>query len=296
MNVETFAILGALAFALSAIAQRRAVIKVPNAATGVLISVPISAPFFLIILAATGQISSIASFSWQNYVWLAAAGVVHFVVGRSLSYSCVQLVGVNIANILRRIGPLISVILGISLLAEPVSWQLIVGVLLIIGGVLATSFDPKVFRGKQSITSGISRKAIFLGLGAGLAWGTTPIMVKLGLGDSGAPAAGALISFLAATTVLSMSLLNKNRRTELFSMNKRAIAFFCLCGLLSGTAQLLKYIALSKAPASVIIPLFEISPVFGLILAFLINRKLEVFSPIIVMATIGVVLGAILLL
>ena len=160
---------------------------------------------------------------------------------------------------------------------------------------MAAGLNRETLRGNQSLTSGIPRKAIFLGIGAGLVWGISPIMVKLGLGESGAPLAGAFISFLAATVVLSMSLLNQNRRTDLFSMNSRAIAFFCVCGSLSSTAQLMKYIALSKAPASIVAPLFAISPVFSLVLAFLLNRRLEVFSPAVIIATIAIAVGAILL-
>ncbi len=296
MSAGAFAIIGALAFAFDAIVTRRAVIKVSNAAAGVMISAPLSVPFFLIILTAIGQIGSIFSFSWQSYAWLSTAGILHFVVGRSLNYTCVQLVGANRTNILRRVSPLVAVVLGVSMLGEPLSWQLIIGVLLITGGVVATGLNLQTLRGNQSLTSGIPRKAILFGIGTGLAWGISPILIKLGLGESGSPVAGALIAYLAATVVLSISLLNRNRRTALFSMPGRAVAFFCLSGLLSSTAQLMKFIALSMAPASVIAPLFSMSPVFAIVLAFLLNRKLEVFSSTVIMATIAAIVGAILLL
>lgn len=296
MSAGIFAIIGALAFSFDAIVIRRGVIKVSNAAAGVMISAPLSVPYFLIVLTAIGELSSIARFSWQSYAWLAGAGILHFAVGRSLSYNCVQLVGANMTNILRRVSPLVAVTLGISVLGEPLSWQLIVGSLLIIGGVVATGLSPQMFRGNQGLLSGIPGKAVLFGIGAGLAWGTSPIMIKLGLGEAGSPVAGALVAYLAASTVLSMSLMNQNRRTDLFSMDRKAVAFFCISGLLSSTAQLLKFIALSMAPASVVAPLFNVSPIFTIILTFLLNRKLEVFSPTVIIATIAVVAGAILLL
>ncbi|MFC1902858.1 EamA family transporter [Chloroflexota bacterium] len=296
MSAGIFAIIGALAFSFDAIVIRRAVIKVANAAAGVMISAPLSVPYFLIVLTAMGELNSIARFSWQSYAWLAGAGILHFVIGRSLSYNCVQLVGANLTNILRRTSPLVAVILGISVLGEPLSWQLIVGSLLIIGGVVATGLNLQMFRGEQRPFAGIPGKAIFYGISAGLAWGTSPIMIKLGLEEAGSPVAGALVAYLAATIVLSMSLMNQNRRTDLFSMDRRAVGFFCMSGLLSSTAQLLKFIALSVAPASVVAPLFNTSPIFTIILTFLLNRKLEVFSPTVIIATIAVVAGAILLI
>ena len=296
MSAGAFAIIGALAFSFDAIVIRRAVIKVSDAAVGVMISAPISVPFFLLVLTGIGQISSLFHFSWQSYAWLSAAGILHFAIGRSLSYNCVRLVGANMTKILRIVSPLVAVTLGISVLGEPMSWQLIVGALLIIGGVVTTGFNPRAARNDQKPTPAIPRKAILYGIGAGLAWGTSPILIKLGLGESGAPVAGALIAYLAATVVLSISMLNHDRRTTLVSMPGRAVAFFCISGMLSSTAQLMKFVALSIAPASVVAPLFNISPIFTIILTFLLNRKLEVFSPTIILATIAIVAGAILLL
>ncbi len=295
MSGAAFAILGALAFGVNGLITRRAVIKVLDATVGVLISVPLSVPFIMIILIAMGQIGSIVSFSWQGYAWLSAAGILNFVVGRSLSYSCVQLVGSNIASVIRRVSPLVAVTLGISVLGEVVTWQLIVGVLLIILGIMVAGVNPQTLRSGQDLFSGIPRKAFLLGIGAGVAWGLTPVLVKLGLGDSGHPVAGVFISYSAATIVLSTSLWNHNRRAALVGMESRAIGLFGLSGLLSAIAQLFRYIALSIAPVTVVAPLFSISPVFLLILSFLFNRKLEVFHSTVIIGAIAVVAGSILL-
>ena len=70
-----FALSSALAFALNNIFLRRAVLKVSDASIGILISVPMAVPLFFFILILTGQTAKILSFSWQEYVWLALAGV-----------------------------------------------------------------------------------------------------------------------------------------------------------------------------------------------------------------------------
>ncbi len=296
MSAEAFAIIGALSFAFGNIVTRRAVTKVLDAAVGVLITVPISVPFFLLILIATGQIGSVVSFSWQNYLWLSAAGILHFVGGRSLFYSCAQLVGVNIANVMTRVNPLVSVFLGISVLSESLTWEITVGALLIVFGVILSGLNPQMFRKGHGLFSSIPRKAVLLGVGAGLAWGISPILIKVGLSGSGSPVAAAFISYSAATIILSISLWNRNRRAAFAGMKSGAIGLFCVVGLLSSTAQLMRYVSLSMAPASVVIPLFSISPVFHVILSFLLNRKLEVFGPTVIMGTIAVVAGSVLLI
>ncbi len=296
MGGGVFAILGALTFAFNGIVTRRAVIKVLDATVGVLITVPMGVPFFMLILFVTGQTASIVSFSWQSYAWLSAAGILHFIVGRSLGYNCIQLVGTNITNILRRVSLLVAVILGISVLGETITWQLIVGVLLIFGGIIFAALSPEMLGNGQRVFSGIPRKVVLLAFGNGLAWGITPILVKIGLGDSGSPVAGAFISYSAATIALSISLWSHNIRTTVTGMPGRAAGLFCLISLLSSIAQLLRYTALSMAPVSVVSPLFSTTPIFQVILAFLFNRKLEVFNRPIIIGTIAVVVGSILLI
>ncbi len=296
MSAWAFAIVGALSHAFGALATRRAVIKVPDATVGTLLSVPIGVPFYLLILIVTGQISSIASFSWQSFVWLSAAGIIHFMIGRALSYNCVQLVGANASQIITRVSPLVTAFLGISVLSEQLTWELALGILLIVTGVVVIGLNPQVFRSGHGIPSSIRRKAFLFGIGAGILWGISPILVKLGLQDSASPVAGVFISYSAATITLGISLLSQKRRAIALSMKREAIGFFCLAGLFAGTAQLMKYIALSTAPASVIVPIFSISPVFLLLLSFLFNRKIEVFNPLVITGTIAVVIGSILLI
>ncbi|MFC1814904.1 EamA family transporter [Thermodesulfobacteriota bacterium] len=290
-----YAISAAISYALNSTFIRRASLKVPDASFGTLITVPMAVPYFFLILTLNGQIQSIFSFTWQSYVYLALAGIVHFVVGRSLSYRCVQLVGANIASILRRFSILVAVVIGLSFLREPFSWQLAGGVVLIVTGLTLAGFSPHTIRTSDGRILKIPVKAIMLGLGCGLSWGISPILARLALRESGSPIAGAFISFVAATAVLSVSLLNRKRRASAAYLTGGAAILFFIAGLLSCTANLFRYLALSLAPASVISPLVATSPVFVMIFSFLFNRKLEIFSKQIIIGTITVVIGTILL-
>jgi drug/metabolite transporter (DMT)-like permease len=111
MKGPLLALLSAIFFALTMIFIRRAVLKVPDASLGTLISVPMAVPIFFIILAVTGQIQSVFRFSWEGYVWLSSAGILHFVIGRSLNYKLVRLVGANVGTILRRANIMVSFII-----------------------------------------------------------------------------------------------------------------------------------------------------------------------------------------
>jgi drug/metabolite transporter (DMT)-like permease len=266
-----------------------------DASIGVLITVPLSAVFIMIILLATGQVGSITSFSWQQYGWLSAAGILQYIVGRTLSYNLTQLVGANIGNILRRLNVPVIVALGILVLGEPLSWELVVGVLLILSGVTLAGLNPQMFRNGQGLFSSAPRKAYLLALGIGLSWGTTPILIKLGLSGSNSPVAGAFIAHVAATIALLPFLLNRNKRTALTGMKGRALGYFCLGGVFGATANLMMYFALSLGPASMVSPIIETYPILALLLAFVFNRNLEIFSRYVIIGTIVTLAGSLLL-
>jgi len=295
MTGSVAAIFSALSYAFNSMLLRRAVVGVSDATIGILISVPMAVPFVIAVLVVTDQLGSILEFSWQSYLWLSSAGILHYVVGRSLYYNSIQLVGANITGILWRINTPVAVILGISLLDEPVSWQLGTGVALIVFGITVAGLNPQMFQNGKNRFSDIPLKAFIFGFGAGVSWGITPILIKTGLRDCGSPVAGVFVSFLAATIVLSISLLRHGRRTTLAGMRGRTAGLFFCAGLCSCIANLMRYTALSLAPASIVSPLVSTSPILVLGLSYLFNRTLEIFSKPVIVGTVAVVMGSILL-
>lgn len=290
-----FALLAAVFFAGNTILIRRAVLKVSDASLGTLVSVPMGVPLFFIVLIATGRTGDLLLFSWQETAWLSMAGILHFVVGRSLYYGCVQLVGANIAGILRRTNILVSVVLGITLLSEPLTWKLALGVSLIITGITLTGLSPQTFRSADGKIARIPIKAVLLGFGCGLSWGISPIFIKLGLKTTGAAIPGAFISFAAATVFLGMTLIGRQRRTAVDQLTSLAAVLFFSAGLFSFSANLVRYLALGLAPASVVTPLVATEPVFMMIFSFIFNRQLEIFSRPVIFGSILVVVGTVLL-
>ncbi|MFC1872286.1 EamA family transporter [Chloroflexota bacterium] len=296
MGYVPLAVLGSLFFAFNNIFQRRAVIRVTDAAIGVLITVPMAAILYLIILVSLGQVSSIFSFSWQSYLWLAAAGIINYAIGRSLRYYLMQLSGANISNLLVSSSrPMFAVFFAITLLNEPLTWELAVGLSLIVSGLVINGLNPQIFKGEGRLFSGIPGKAYLLALGIGLAVGLAPILIKLGLGGSGSPVAGAFIAHSVATLSFIPLLFDHKKRVSLVTMKRGALGYFLLAGFFAAIAQLFRYSALGIGPASVVAPLFSISPIFALLLAFFFNRKLEVFNRNVILGTVVVIVGAITL-
>ncbi len=296
MSGAPLALLSAACYGLNRVVVRRGVIKISDPTVGVLISVPLSLPFFLLILIAIGRVHDIVSFPWQSYVWLSLAGVIHFVGGRSFGYAATQLLGANIGSIMGRVAPIAAVTLGISLLGEPLTGGIILGVLLIVGGVSVAGWKPKMpDHDGSNPGSHLPLKGILFGLGSGLCFGITPLFVKMGLHEPYSPVAATFISYFAATIILITFLLSRGKRTILFGMGRSLFLLFFFAGLLTSVAQLSRYIALSISAVSIVSPLISTSPVFVLGFSFLFNRKLEAFNLAIIVGAIATVIGAIVL-
>ena len=195
MSGEALAILSALAFSFSTISLRWVVVKVSDATLGTFVSIPLSLVFYFLILVATGQVGSIAGFGWQSYLWLSLAGIFNFIVAYSFYYSGTKLIGANISATLSRFSIVIALVLGVTILSEPLSWHLIVGSLLIIFGLMIIGLHPDLFRGKMRLPSGISLKGILFGLCAGVFWGMGAVFIRMAVEDAQSPIAGAFIAF-----------------------------------------------------------------------------------------------------
>ena len=295
MSAVVLSAFSALSFAMSSVVTRRVVVRVRDAAVGTVITVPFSVIIFFLVLLAIGQVSAIGSFTWQGYAWLSTAGIVQFVIGRSIYFRLIRFVGANIASIMGHLQVVVAVVLGISLLGEPLTWRLVLGVFLLLFGLMITAINPEMLHDRKKILSGIPAKAYLMGLALGIAWGISPVLVKLGLGDSSSPVAGVFISYAAASIALSLFLWNRSSRATINELSFRTTAFFCVGGMFSSTAQLLKYVALSLGAVSMVTPVFSLSPILILLLSFLFNRKLDVFGIQVVIGVFTAVVGTLLL-
>jgi transporter family protein len=296
MTGPLLALLSAFFFALHAVFVRRAVLEVQDSSIGILISVPLSLPILVPIVAFSDQLPAVIRFPWQSYLWLSAAGIFFFVVGRTLIYRCSQLLGANISSILIRTSVLISVIIGIVFLKEPLNWRIAAGVLLITVGIMLTGTSSQMFRGADGSFSKIPAMPLLLGLGCGFSIGISFVFARLGLKDSGAPMAGVLVAYIAATIVLGFFLFNRRKRRLLFQLPGRVAGLFFFTGILSLAANIARFGALSLAPASIVAPLVWTYPIFLLFFSYLLNRKIEIFNRIVVFGTITVVAGSLLLI
>jgi drug/metabolite transporter (DMT)-like permease len=303
-------LLSAATFAFNNVSVRRGVLS-GTVVQAMAIAVPIGVPILLIIAALFEQLGTVADFSWQATFWLALAGIDHFVIGRYCNYRATKAMGGNLAGLVQQIGIVISLGSALIFLDEYLTPLKVFGMILLFSG-LYIALKSREGRGgggagkdgapkKPQFTPDFSEGLLYSAL-SGVAYGMSPLFIRLGLsyGGPGAGLAASLISYTAAGMVVVLFLLlQPSQLRHALAVDHGAARWFTSSGVSVCMSQMLRYMALSVAPITVVAPIQQTSVIFRIIFSWFINREHEVFDIRVVVGivisligTIGISLGA----
>jgi len=236
-------------------------------------------------------------------VFLALSGIVHFAFGRSWGYRSLGLIGATRSVVVTSLNPIVTVLLAMSILGEAVSVTMLIGIILTLLGPIVLLKEKvsiedqhsKVGERGKELDRRTLYKGIFYGVGAALFWGSSAILIKLGLENGGTPVAGTFIAYLSASLVIApSSFLNREYREEILRRDKESIKDVLYSGLTSNMAQLMRYIALGLGSAIVVSLTLRTVALWSLLFSFLFMRQHESFSRWVLLGNALLVVGTIL--
>jgi drug/metabolite transporter (DMT)-like permease len=290
------AVLAGFIFCLAAILMRKEIYLTGESYTPIPISCISGALLFGFAILATGEVRQLSSVAWQAAVYLSAAGIVHFVIGRMLVYIAYRLIGVNRSNPIINCNILVSVIGGIIFLGEPFTGYLALAVVLILAGIIFIGRTSRENARGEFVTKKTLLTGIFLVLAGSLCWGTSPLLVKVALGYGISSLPAAFISYAAAAVTIAFSLTGSGNRAKLVRLNRRAVTMIVIASASLAGAHLMRYFALDWGAVSLVSPIFSsTSSLFVFPLSFLINRKIETFSPAVIIGAVFITAGVLLI-
>ena len=282
------ALVSAFSFSVNFILVRRGFADAgATAAQGAFITVLLGVPFGLAAVLITGQLFNFGEISLNGYLLLAAAGIVHFGIGRYCNYRGIAAIGAPRAATIQAIAVPYSVVMAMVLLGERPTILMFVGIALILGSpalMIDRGNRSSPESGKPAVEMRMLEGYTF-SLLASVGYGSSPILIRAALEDAtGVAAVGTFIAYVGASAVLMATLALPAQRHLVGTINFRYMRLFGGAGFAVFFAQLLRFFALSIADVSVVNPLMRMIGVFTLILSYLVNRRLE-------RITLGVVLG-----
>lgn len=266
------ALLSSVSFGANHASARRGLIS-GDVYSGVMLTLILGTPAFFFLSLGTGELSRVATMPLLALGYFVLAGVLHFAIGRTLTYASLQHTGVTQASPLLGTNSLYTVILAITFLGEPASAKVIVAALLVVTGVVLVSRQeqPTEKRPKDKVNLGVVYSIL-----AGLIFGITPLIVRAGLLLAPIPTSAALISYTAALTLYTAWLVVPLRGR--LPSSGRMSSSLLIAALAVNSGQLFRYYALSLAPASVVSTVINAFPLFALIFAYPGRQGLETYS------------------
>ncbi len=283
------ALLASATFALSNVTARRGVLT-GSVLQALVVTIWLGVPVFVVAALAAGQFGAIAKFPLPSMVYLVLAGIVHFVIGRYCNFRAISAIGVNLAGPVQEFSLLVSLALAVWLLGEVLTGLKILGIVLVL---LGPAIILRVLRAERRAADAGKTVApptefqprfaegyAFAAVSA-LAYGVSPILVRAGLRgtDPGTAIAGGLVSYVVASLIVAPILFRQATRRDVLALRLPAAKWFTVAGIVVCLSQMVRYMALSIAPVTIVAPIQRLSVIFRLLFGWMINRDHEAFGP-----------------
>ncbi len=252
-------------------------------------------------------------FSEQNYLWLILA-VICIILGDFFSLLALTKINVSISQPITAIYPLFTTLALLVAKIEIITWQIILGTLIISGGVICISYftqrdekrngEENIVQEKEEEKENKSRKNLIYGIVisfiAAIFWGGTIFFTRLILEDPNVEVIpmmavrNGLMVGVAALLVLGRAIIKKkNVLKELFPIKKETgiLAIGGAVAWCGGGIQF--FTAVKLIGAGISTPLSSISPLIVMILGGLFLEEKITFPQLI--GIILIVIGSIVL-
>jgi drug/metabolite transporter (DMT)-like permease len=284
-----------LLFCLSTVLLRRGIHLSSESFTAAPITCFTGVIFFGLAILATGEAGKLFSLSWKGVAYLAGAGVLHFTIGRLVAYTGMRLIGANRTSPITSCLILVSVLLGVIFLGEPLTVYLVIATFLILAGIFFISSTGGAGKQEGGASRAMMTMGVLAAVGGAICWGVSPTLIKIGLQGGVSPQLGAFVSYAAASIAIGLTLIYPQNYRKLRGLSRKALTVVIGASVILSIAHLGRYIAIDLSPVSLVTTVFSsISTLLVFPVSFLINREIEVFSWKVILGAVVITAGIIL--
>lgn len=281
MTAQLFALLTALSYASANVAIRLG-LKYSTPTTATLTSLVTHTVVLWSAVFITSGIPPVVLFA---VLTIAITGMMQPVV-RFCHYTGMGKIGASRATTLRNTHPLISVVIGITLLHEAASLSMITGTFLIVAGIVLTS------RNSRAEERPFRKRDLVYPLASAFLTGLAHPIRRYAMTLSDEPL------FLAAVVgpvslVCYLPYLRLSAAYEPLVWHRRAYLPFIAGGLFESMAGLSMLTAFAAGPVVLVSPIAATSPIWTLLIAAVLLRDIERINMYTILGTVCVVVGVI---
>jgi DME family drug/metabolite transporter len=218
---------------------------------------------FVGVLVGLGRVGDVFTVPPEALVGLIGSVLIGLAIGDTLHIKAMTLIGVSRALPISSTYPILTALLAVIWLDEPVTWRIIGGIVLVVGGVYLVAF-PRVGAVVEKVPA--SGRGIALALIASCCWALSTATVKpaLSLVD---PLIANGIRLPAAMLVLQLLSWRSEGMGSPFRFGRRAGVMLACAGMISGVSGALWLLGVRDAGAAKAAALSSTAPIFAAPLA-----------------------------
>jgi len=213
------------------------------------------------------------------------AGLMQPGVGQLLVTLAIREAGASRASVVLGSAPLASVTIALIFLGEPVSWPLILGAVLIVGGGVELARD----RGRPSH---VRRRGYVLAFVATILFSSRDNLVRWLAGSTTVPPAVAAAATLAGGMLFIVVVLGPRIRARLAL---RPLLPFLAVGVPFGLSYVSLFEAYYRGRVTVVSPIIATESLWGVVLSILLLRHTELVGRRVLIGAVLVVAGGVLI-
>jgi transporter family protein len=209
----------------------------------------VSTTFFWALLPFYGGVRALVAIPPTAWIWLAVSVLGLLVVGDTLYFRSMDLAGVSWAMPLANITPLWVVLLAAIFVDEALTWTLLAGAVLVVGGIALVSRSTSQSTGDRHTDPRTRRHGLLLALLTSLLWAVGQVALKPATAGIHSVVANSIRQPMGALMLLGLAL-SGGRWRALRHLDRRSWVVILLASLVgTGFGTLFFIIAIQMAGA-----------------------------------------------
>ncbi|GAB7388848.1 hypothetical protein BSNK01_26860 [Bacillaceae bacterium] len=304
---ELLAVMSAMMFAAANVMVKKGTVK-SSQDNGAFLSLLLTAFISLLIFIASGWQGGWPVLNGKGIFWFVLAGVLTAFIGRTFLYSSIQYLGSIKASAIKRLNPFFTVLIGLLFLDEPVTWPLIVGMILIASGFFvlvqqsyrgaegAAERQPKAAKRMTELLRSLANLGYVYGPVSALAYAVGYAARKKGLLEIPDPIFGTALGAAVGTVLfLLLAVFRETYRTAVKLTFTRFQPWLFGAGVATSAGQIFYFLALHQIPVSRVALINSIEVIFTMFLSAWIFKTQEEMTGTVILASLAAMFGAALI-
>tara|TARA_B100001013_G_scaffold321387_1_gene231317 strand:+ start:2340 stop:3236 length:897 start_codon:yes stop_codon:yes gene_type:complete len=287
-----FAFLAACGFASGNVLVRVGTEKVP-APTATLLTV-FSGIILIVGLTLVFRLDEISSLSIEALGWILVLGILGYPMARLFIITAISMVGAARAVPMAGLQPVVAFTLGVILLGERPDLLVIVGTPVIVVGLLLVVMPRRGANAGDGVVN-VRRLGYLLAIGSAATFASRDTISRHVVTDLIDPLVSAGLALAIGGTILAV-ILHRQVARSVMTVPRKYLLICALAGVFQGLAVASLFQALSRAPVTVVSPIYASQPLITLILAHFFLKRLEAIDFLLALGTMVSVVGVILVI